>query len=130
MIACLHGCMRAMQLAFGALKQDDSLVPHARAQFYLTVVMHPWSHRFFLPCLAVVEPACDVGSVHRFLRHRHVLGVNKVSGAWHGMAHVYVGMVWHGMAWHGMTVAHCVHVMARCGARRGMARRGTVLGAA
>ncbi|KAI7838473.1 hypothetical protein COHA_007736 [Chlorella ohadii] len=28
-------------------------------------------------CIAVVEPACDVGSVHRFLRHRHVLGVNK-----------------------------------------------------
>lgn len=30
------------------------------------------------PCHAVVEPACDLGSVHRFLRHRHVPGVHKV----------------------------------------------------
>ncbi|PRW45423.1 Carbohydrate-Binding Module Family 45 [Chlorella sorokiniana] len=28
-------------------------------------------------CIAVVEPACDLGSVHRFLRHRHVPGVHK-----------------------------------------------------
>lgn len=28
-------------------------------------------------CIAVVEPTCDVGSVHRFLRHRHVPGVHK-----------------------------------------------------
>ena len=62
---------------------------------HLHLALLPLALAFVSP--AVVEPTCDVGSVHRFLRHRHVPGVHKASN---GLA--WLGLAWFGLAWHGM----------------------------